>query len=199
MADRATRGSAFELTLEVWSRRKWLAVVLFVVIVAAVGSLAAFLPDIYKSTATVLVERHQVPETFVRSSITGELETRLQTISQEILSRARLADLIMRLDLYHDLTQRVPMEGVVEKMRRDITLVLKGVEQMSGRSATVAFDLSYRGTDPGTVAQITNMLAFFYVDENSRLRERQASQTAQFLKIQLEEAKKRLDEEEARV
>src|SRR3989475_12946661 len=102
-------------------------------------------------------------------------------------------------DLYHDLTQRVPMEGVVEMMRRDITLVLKGVEQVSGRRATVAFDLSYRGRDPGTVAQITNTLASFYVDENSKIRERQASQTAQFLKVQLEEAKKRLDEQEARV
>src|SRR5881409_2760655 len=115
MADRATRGSAFELTLEVWSRRKWLAVVLFVVIVAAVGSLAAFLPDIYKSTATVLVERHQVPETFVRTSITGELETRLQTISQEILSRAKLEDLITRFALYAELRDRLPAEAVVEK------------------------------------------------------------------------------------
>ncbi|PYM40288.1 MAG: hypothetical protein DME12_16165 [Candidatus Rokuibacteriota bacterium] len=199
MADRATRGSAFELTLEVWSRRKWLAVVLFVVIVAAVGSLAAFLPDIYKSTATVLVERHQVPETFVRTSITGELETRLQTISQEILSRARLEELITRFGLYPDLTKRSPIEVAVEKMRRDIQLVLKGVEQMSGRSATVAFDLSYRGRDPETVARVTNMLASLYVEENSKIRERQASQTTQFLKVQLDEAKKRLDEQDVRV
>src|SRR5438034_6145888 len=200
MADRATRGSAFELTLEVWSRRKWLAVVLFVVIVAAVGSLAAFLPDIYKSTATVLVERHQVPETFVRTSITGELETRLQTISQEILSRARLEDLITRFGLYPDLRDRLPVEAVVEKMRRDIQLELKGVEQqMSGRNATVAFNLRYRGRDPETVAKVTNTLASFYVEENSKLRERQASQTTQFLKIQLEDTKKRLDEQEARL
>ena len=200
MADRAQKSSAFELMPEVWGRRKWLAVAVFAVVFAAVGGLAAFLPNVYRSTATVLVERHQVPETFVRSSITGELETRLQTISQEILSRARLADLITRFDLYHDLTTRVPMEGVVEKMRRDITLVLKGVEQqMSGRSATVAFDLSYRGRDPGTVAQITNTLASFYVEENSKIRERQATQTAQFLKVQLEEARKRLDEQEARL
>src|SRR5207302_11267397 len=152
-ADRATRSCAFELTLEVWSRRKWLAIVVFVVILAAVGSLASFLPDIYRSTATVLVERHQVPETFVRSSITGELETRLQTISQEILSRARLEELLTRFGLYPDLRDRVPVEAVVEKMRRDIQLELKGVEQqMSGRSATVAFNLSYRGRDPERVA-----------------------------------------------
>src|SRR5881628_4220266 len=128
MADRAQKSSAFELMPEVWGRRKWLAVAVFAVVFAAVGGLAAFLPDIYKSTATVLVERHQVPETFVRSSITGELETRLQTISQEILSRARLEDLMTRFGLYLDLRKRLPMEEVVENMRRDIQLVLKGVE-----------------------------------------------------------------------
>src|SRR5207249_505439 len=97
MADRAQKSSAFELMPEVWGRRKWLAVAVFAVVFAAVGGLAAFLPNVYRSTATVLVERHQVPETFVRSSITGELETRLQTISQEILSRARLAEQEARL------------------------------------------------------------------------------------------------------
>src|SRR5437660_5707569 len=200
MADRATRSSAFELTLEVWSRRKLLAIVVFVVILAAVGSLGSFLPDIYRSTATVLVERHQVPETFVRSSITGELETRLQTISQEILSRAKLEDLITRFALYAELRDRLPAEAVVEKMRRDIQLELKGVEQqMSGRTATIAFNLSYRGRDPETVAKVTNTLASFYVEENSKARERQASQTAQFLKDQLADTKKRLDGQEARV
>src|SRR5437667_832741 len=145
MADRAQKSSAFELMPEVWGRRKWLAVAVFAVVFAAVGGIATFLPDIYRSTATVLVERHQVPENFVRSSITGELETRLQTISQEILSRAKLETLIARLALYPELGDRVPVEVVVEKMRRDIQLELKGVEQLvSGRSANVAFNLSYR-------------------------------------------------------
>src|SRR5207249_1580369 len=157
-----------------------------------------FLPDIYRSTATVLVERHQVPETFVRSSVTGELETRLQTISQEILSRARLEDLITRFGLYPDLRDRLPVEAVVEKMRRDIQLELKGVEQqMSGRNATVAFNLRYRGRDPERVAAVANTLASFYVEENSNLRERQASKTTQFVKDQLAEAKKRRDVQEA--
>src|SRR5438094_10285742 len=126
MADRAQKSSAFELMPEVWGRRKWLAVAVFAVVFAAVGGLAAFLPNVYRSTATVLVERHQVPETFVRSSITGELETRLQTISQEILSRARLADLIKRLDLYYELTIRVPRQGGDGNVPRDSTLLLDG-------------------------------------------------------------------------
>jgi len=194
------QGTFFELGLEIWSRRRWLAVAVFALTLAAAASIATFLPDIYRSTATVLVERHQVPETFVRSSITGELETRLQTISQEILSRAKLEDLITRLALYPELKDRVPVEAVVENMRRDIQLELKGVEQqMSGRSATIAFNLSYRGRDPEAVSKVANILASFYVEENSNVRERQASQTARFLKDQLAETKKRLDEHEARV
>ncbi|PYM07575.1 MAG: chain-length determining protein, partial [Candidatus Rokuibacteriota bacterium] len=128
----------------VWSRRKWLAVVVFAATFTAAASLVRFLPDVYRSTATVLVERHEVSEAFVKSSVTGEVETRLQTISQEILSRGRLEALITRFDLYPDLRQRFPMEAVVEKMRRDIQLELRGVEQTSGRG-TVAFALSFRG------------------------------------------------------
>ena len=165
MADRAQKISAFELVPEVWNRRKWLAVVVFAVIAAAVGSLAAFLPNVYRSTATVLVERHQVAETFVRPSVTGELGMRLQTIGQEILSRARLADLINRFGLYPELTPQMPMEAVVERMRRDIQIELKGsVEQTTGRAMTVAFNLSYRGRDPETVALVANTVASFYVD-----------------------------------
>src|SRR5438093_2195592 len=119
------KGTVLELGLDIWSRRQWLAVVVFALMLAGTATVATFLPRIYRSTATVLVERHQVPESFVRSSITGELETRLQTISQEILSRDRLANLITRFALYPD-SRRVPMEALVEGMRRDIQLELKG-------------------------------------------------------------------------
>src|SRR3989441_6712050 len=156
MLDSAQKGSAFELALAVWSRRQWLAVVVFAVVFAALGSLATFLPDIYRSTATVLVERHQVPEAFVKSSITGELETRLQTISQETLSRARLEGLITRFGLYADSNKGELTQAVVERMRSDIQLELKSVDQTSGRGATIAFNLSYRGREPETVAKVTN-------------------------------------------
>jgi len=200
MADRAQKISAFELVPEVWNRRKWLAVVVFAVIAAAVGSLAAFLPNVYRSTATVLVERHQVAETFVRPSVTGELGMRLQTIGQEILSRARLADLINRFGLYPELTPQMPMEAVVERMRRDIQIELKGsVEQTTGRAMTVAFNLSYRGRDPETVALVANTVASFYVDENVKMREQQATGTTEFLKAQLAEMKDRLSEQERRL
>ena len=62
------------------------------------------LPDLYRASAVVLVER-PVPETFVRPAVSGELESRLHVIKQEILSRARLTELINRFDLYPELRE----------------------------------------------------------------------------------------------
>jgi polysaccharide chain length determinant protein (PEP-CTERM system associated) len=124
---------------------------------------------------------------------------RLQTISQEILSRARLEELIARFGLYRDPRRQVPMELLVEKMRRDIALDLKAVDQTSGRGQTIAFALRYQGHNPQTVAEVANTLASFYVAANVKLRGEQAAGTAEFLRVQLAEMSKRVAEQEQRV
>ena len=195
----ARKGAGVELALAVWSRRKWLAILTFAAPFAVAMSLGMALPNIYQATATVLVDRQQVPESFVRPTVTSALETRLHTISQEILSRSRLDALITRFGLYPDFSKRVSAEEVIERMRGDIKLELKAVEARGQREATVAFAIKYVGSDPQTVAQVTNTLASFYIEENLKVRERQATGTAEFLKVQLEETKKRLDEQERQV
>src|SRR5919106_1045659 len=105
--------------------------------------------------AKVSVEREQVSEAFVRPSVTGELETRIQMIREQVMSRARLTGLIDRFDLYPDARKSVALDMVVERMRRDIRLELKGVEQpLSGRNATIAFTISYLGREPHVVADV---------------------------------------------
>jgi polysaccharide chain length determinant protein (PEP-CTERM system associated) len=198
--DEPQKGVGVERLRKAWGRRKWLAVTVFVVpFVAAIGLIFS-LPTLYRSTALVLVDPQQVPEAFVRPTVTSELETRLQTISQEILRRSRLEALITRFDLYPGRRKEGHNEDVVEQMRKDIKLELKtSAPKGQGRPATTAFALSYWGHDPQTVALVTNTLASFYVEENLKVRERQAAGTAEFLKAQLAETRKRLDELEARV
>jgi len=203
--------SGLDVLLAVWSRRKWLVILAFIGPFAVTVSLAIALPNLYRSTATLLLERQQVSETFVKSSVTSELESRLHTISQEILSRSKLQDLIIRFDLYPEFRKRATPEEVVERMRRDIRMEFKGrdirmepkesavVVPQAGPVATIAFTLSFRGKDPETVANVTNTLASLFVDENVKLRERQAAGTAEFLRVQLEEMKRKLDQEEQRV
>jgi succinoglycan biosynthesis transport protein ExoP len=180
-------------------RRIWWALLAFTAVLGGSTTLALSLPDLYRSTATVIVEREQVSEAFVRPSVTGELETRIQMIREQVMSRARLTELIGRLDLYPDARKSVPLDMVVERMRRDIRLELKGVEQpLSGRTATIAFTISYLGREPHVVADVANALAGLYVKENTRIREGQAIRTAEFLRSQLEDIKKELDLHERR-
>lgn len=198
MGDDVVKVSPFELAQTVWARRKWLATLVFGASFAAALSLVTFLPDLYQSTATVLVEREQVPETVVRPAAGGEVETRLKTISEQILSRSRLQELINLFGLYPDLKGKTPAETVVEQMRRDIRLELKGAESGGSPHATVAFALSYRGRNPQTVAVVANTLASFYIEENWKTRGRQATEAAEFFKVQLDEMRKRLEEQERR-
>src|SRR2546428_6800500 len=118
--------AGLDILREVWSRRKWLAILVFLVPFAVPLSLAKALPNLYRSTATLLVERPQVAETFVKSSVSSELETRLQTISQEILSRSQLQELIDRHDLYPEFRKRATPEEAVKRMRLDISMAFTG-------------------------------------------------------------------------
>jgi polysaccharide chain length determinant protein (PEP-CTERM system associated) len=193
----------------IWTRRRWLALIVFTAPFTAIVSLVTALPNVYQSTAKILVESQQVPEAFVRSTVTSDINSRLQTIGQEVQSRARLEEIINRFGLYADLRRRMPIEEVIERMRGDIKVdVDKGegaaahtLREMARRGSVTAlsFGVTYRGGDPETVALIANTLAAAYIEENLKVRERQASGTAQFLRAQLEETKQRLDEQEKRI
>ena len=197
--DRPAPGVGVELVLEVWSRRKALALLVFGAVCTAAVSITASLPDLYRATATVLVETQHVSEELVRSSVSAELETRIQTIREEVMSRGRLGDLVTRLNLYPELRAKdVAFDAIIDRMRRDIELDLNTVAPTGGRTPTIAFAIKYIGRDPRTVAQVANMLASLYVVENSKIREGQAVRTAEFLKAQLDAVKKELDVQERR-
>ncbi|HEY3303120.1 MAG TPA: hypothetical protein VGL70_06250 [Candidatus Binatia bacterium] len=205
MEEQLEKGASLEWLRAVWQRRKFLALAAFVIGLALFFGVAAFLPDLYQATATVLVDQEQVRQDQLRdisgkaAALPAEVETRLQTINQQVLSRARLQEAILRFNPYPKLQNRVPIEDIVDVMRRDIRLELKNVEQEPGHRATVAFALSYQGRDPQTVALVTNALASYFVEENGKMRGQQAAETAAFLKTQLDEMKKKLDAQEAKV
>jgi polysaccharide chain length determinant protein (PEP-CTERM system associated) len=182
-------------TIDILRRRRVLAAVVFTTVVASAVSFARYLPDLYKSTALVLVER-PVSESFVRTAPNGELEARLHVIKQEILSRDRLTDLVTRFNLYPEMRQRTSMEDVLNQMRLDVDVLPSGPEQVSGRTRTVSFTLSYTGASRETVSEVTNAIAAFYVTQNDRMRSEEAQRTSEFLRAQLNDARGQLTAQE---
>lgn len=194
----ATEEPLARRALEILWRRRALAFVVFTTLVVSAACFAVYLPDLYRARAIVLVER-QMSESVVRPTASGELEGRLQVIKQEILSRARLTTLVDQFKLYPELRKREPLESVLDQTRRDIRVEPIGPEQVSGRTKTVAFELSYTGGGRESVAAVTNALAAFYVDQNDRMRSDEATRTRAFLDGQLAEAKTQVDHHEQNV
>jgi len=153
-------------------RHTRLATVVFAAVLASATTFAISLPDMYRSTATVLVEHPGTAEGVGKSLIAVELETRLQMISQEVLSQTRLMALMDRFDLYPELRMLGEDAGAVERLRRDIQVKLTRAE---GGRRPVAFSIVFRWRHPETVARVANALASFYVEENAKILERQAS------------------------
>src|SRR5687767_15052907 len=158
--------------LAILKRRFWLLLVPVAVIGAAAGLAGKTLPNLYRSETLILVVPQRVPENFVKSTVTSRIEDRLQSITQQILSRTRLERIIQDFDLYPEERRTGIMEDVVEKMRRDIsTPPVRGD----------AFRVAYVGREPRTVMRVTERLASLFIEENLRDRELQAEGTNLFL------------------
>jgi polysaccharide chain length determinant protein (PEP-CTERM system associated) len=184
--------------LDVWRRRKWLAFAVFAAVSAGALSVALSLPSLYRATARVIVDRQEVSEAFVQPSVTAELETRIQTIDQRVRSQATLGRVITDMNLYPELRKVLPLNAVVDRMRKDLSMNLQGVMQANGRNAPIAFTLSYQGRDPGNAAAVANTVAALYVRENTSIRERQAVRTAAFLQQEVADVKRELSAQERR-
>src|SRR5215469_15285603 len=107
-------------------RRRWFIILpLFACwAVAWVGSW--LVPSTFQSEALILVEQQKVPEQYVVPNVTVSLQDRLQSMTQQILSRTRLQSTINRAHLYekHGLGAFTKDEDAVEQMRKDIKIEL---------------------------------------------------------------------------
>ena len=172
-------------------RRKWIIVIPWFCLSVATIVSSHYLPDQYRSETLILVVPQQVPQDYVRSTITTRIEDRLNSINQQILSRTRLERIITEFNLYENERRNGIMEDVVQRMRaRDI-----GVETLKGD----AFRVSYVGSDPQVVMKVTDRLASMFIDENLRDRENLAEGTSSFLTAQLDDARRRLIEQEKKL
>ncbi len=176
--------------LQVLKRRFWILVVPFAVISAGTAVAARKLPDRYMSMATILVVPQRVPEAYVKSAVSTNIQDRLRSIQQQILSRTRLERIIEEFNLYPNERRNGIMEDVVQQMRDDINVAIRQGD---------VFSVAYYGESPRTVMRVTDRLASLFIEENIRERERMAQGTNQFLEAQVEDARRRLADHEQKL
>ena len=177
--------------IEIFLRRIWYIVIPVIVVMIGAILYAYNSPKLYRATTLILITPQKVPEAFVRPTVTSTTGERLQSIGQEIMSRTRLEQVISELGLYQEEARSSSLEEIVELMRKNIQVEIKGREGY--------FTISYIGKDPKIVTVVTNKLASLFIEENLKLREQQAQGTSEFLLNELQATKARLEEQEKMV
>jgi uncharacterized protein involved in exopolysaccharide biosynthesis len=179
---------------------KWLLVVPVLIGGIAMTIYARSLPDIYYSEAMIQVVPQGIPESFVRSTITAQLGERLQTISQQILSRSRLEALIVEFNLYPAARRSTPMQDIVERMHQRDIKVSESISRTRTRgSKGGSFVVGFSSDSPRTAVRVAERLASMFIEENLRQRTGQAEVTDKFMESQLESTRRELEQHERRL
>jgi uncharacterized protein involved in exopolysaccharide biosynthesis len=185
-------------------RRKLSFSLVFIAIFFASVFIAYTLPPLYRSEATILIEDQQIPTDVVRPTVTGYVEERIKVVSQNVLVRDKLLEIINRFDLYEDEQKRMTKNALVRRFRKSIeieTISASVTNKRTGKSmdATVAFSIAFHGPNREKVQAVTNELAQLFLREDSKAREQRSSVTADFFQEELESLKSQIDEYEKRI
>src|SRR5580693_3938016 len=154
-----------------------------------------FLPSRYRSSTLILVEQPTMPKDYVTPNVNDDLQDRLRSITQQILSRTRLLHIIDQLHLYADSHGQVSPDDQVERMRKDISIEL--VRDGEGRVS--AFNVSYLSHNPRIAQAVTSELTNLFISENLEVRQQQSEGTTKFLESQLATARQTLSNQEEKI
>ena len=156
------------------------------------------LPVRYKSGTLILVEQPTMPSNYVLPNVVDDLQNRLQSISQQILSRTRLLLIIEKLNLYNNSRRPITSDEKVELMRKDIDIELVHGSGSQNKDIS-AFRINYSAGDPHVAQRVTGELTNLFISENLKVRQQQSEDTTKFIGNQLEIARANLAEQEAKV
>ena len=154
-----------------------------------------FLQPKYQSGTLILVEEPTMPKNYVVPNVNDDLQGRLQSISQQILSRTRLLMIIDNLHLYSGNGHNLTPDDKVERMRKDIDIELVRDKDNS----ISAFKVSFTAPNPYLAQEVTNKLTRLFIDENLKVRQQQSEDTTHFIQSQLATARENLSQQEAKV
>jgi polysaccharide biosynthesis transport protein len=178
-------------------RRRWFIIIATFAVAVLTAVFVRFLPDSYRATTLILVDRQKVPDSYVNSTVIASASDRLDMLRQEILSTARLAQIIDEMGLYKELKKKEPQDEIVALMRRDISVSVAASTQE--KKGLEAFTVSYSNPSAVIAAQVTNRLASLLIENNIKNREQSVIGTTDFFQKELEVAQQNLKESEDKI
>ena len=185
-------------------RRRWYFLIPFLLVLYISLMLAYGLPPLYRSQATILIERQEIPANLVETTVTGFVQERIEALKQRLMSHERLWEIAEKLNLYPEERAQGNRQKVVKLMRDNIYVEMVDVKASEAGSsrpgyATIAFTVAFENSSPETAQIVASELAELYMSENRRQRSEQAAEVTEFLEQEAERLAKEMEESEKKL
>jgi polysaccharide chain length determinant protein (PEP-CTERM system associated) len=177
-------------------KRRWVMIVVPAIVLPLVAlAISYWVTPVYTSQTLVLIEQQKVPDEYVKPVIAEDLDSRLASMKEQILSRSRLEPLIKQYNLgnpSHDMDRRV------EETQKAIEI--KPIHsEIAGAGGLPGFFISFQAGDAHTAQEVCRKITSLFLTENAKARQQSAEGTTEFLKEQLDDAKNNLDAQDAKL
>lgn len=174
--------------LEIFRRRRFAFILPFILILIIAITLIVVIPPVYRSEASLFIERQEIPSELVETTVTGYVEERIQAITKRLLTNENLWAIAEKLDLYSEERSLANKSEMVEIMRESVSVEMESVEEEDtnkrGRNepaVTIGFTVSYDASTPEVAQKVANELAVLYAEENRKERTEQTKEVTRFL------------------
>jgi polysaccharide chain length determinant protein (PEP-CTERM system associated) len=177
-------------------KRRWLLIAVPAVILPIVALAITYrLTPIYTSQTLVIIDSPRVPDEYVKPVVETNLDSRLASMKEQILSRSRLEPIIKQYNLGDP---RSDMDTRIDKVRKDIDI--RPIHSEIARDGSLpGFFIFFKAGDPHTAQQVCRQITSLFLTESLKAREQSAEGTTAFIEEQLNDAKNNLDAQDAKL
>lgn len=181
-------------------RRHWALILVLTLLGPPIGyALSRVVPPRYVSQTMVLVQPPTVPNSIVPSMDATTMNQQLASLKQQILSRASLEPVIRQFNLYsHDINKR-PMDQLVARLQDAVEVTPVAPLAETGPKDLPGFSVSVTLDDPHKAQDVCTQLTSMFIQASNGDTIARSQQVTRFLTEQLAEAKRSLDEQDAKL
>ena len=182
--------------IDIFKRRRVLIIACAIIFPAIAVVITRFLPARYMSQTLVLIEQQRVPGEYVTPVVDSNLESRLSSMKEQMQSRSRIQPIVERYNLYEN--EHMNMDDRVAAARKaiDIRPIHSSISNAGGLPG---FYITFTASDAHTAQLVCGEITNAFLNENQHTHEAAAEGTVDFLKGQLADAKRNLDEQDQKL
>jgi len=174
--------------VDLFSRRKWLIITILLISLPIGLGVYLLTPKMYQAVSLLSYQQQKINPNKLSPDVADKIRDIVSTLTQIVTSRTNLEKLILELNLYPEARQNLPMEDIVDSMRRAI--------KIEPSTQGDIFRIAFNHSNPEFVTKVANSLAAKFIEENLKYREERATETSAYTNDELLMAKDVMDRKE---